>query len=251
VKTFVVNLPEALQRREAIERQLRSLGLDYEMVDAVRGRSLTTDERSRHYNDQKFHRLVGRSIGAGELGCSLSHLEVYRRITSRGIAHALVLEDDAWLSPNVPALLEAIEGNCSPEARDLLLLSWANPIASKGYRRLWSGYVLARALGGIGSHGYVISRAAAAELQKRLYPVCHTADCWAWLNRHGYVNLLAVTPPPISLDLAYGSDVADEVLTDLGDGGSERGRTAVQKIGRVWWRLFDEIRAFKDRADLH
>lgn len=247
MKTFVISLPDAHARRQSIRRQFDALEHDYEIVDAVRGRALTSEERGRLCDEQRFRRLVGRSITPGELGCALSHLDVYRRVIADRHEFALVLEDDAWLSPNVPELLRALERFLRPDRPELVLLSWADSVASRSALRLWSGYMLVPALSGIGSHAYVVTRSAAENLLERLFPVRNTADCWRWASRHGYVRLLAVTPPPACLDLAHGSDIAPDVIQELGQMRPGIASSTARKFRRAWWRLADELEAAKDR----
>ena len=68
------------------------------------GRSVQSNEVEQHY---------GRNVTKGEIGCTLSHLAVYRQIVEEQNVtendYALVCEDDALfnanLSPNTTALL--------------------------------------------------------------------------------------------------------------------------------------------------
>lgn len=105
---FIINLKEDYERRKAIEAQLDHLGLAYEIFSAVRGRDLSPEERASSLDETGHLRNEGRLPTPGELGCALSHIGIYRLIQERGISHALVLEDDAWLNPNLPQLLAAV-----------------------------------------------------------------------------------------------------------------------------------------------
>lgn len=98
IPIFVISLARAPERRKSIEEHLQSLGLEYEIVDAVDGRSL-------HIDEQRKLLAPGVSFAPGVVGCYVSHLAVYQSIIDRGIRMALVLEDDARLNPKiVPAL---------------------------------------------------------------------------------------------------------------------------------------------------
>jgi len=237
VKIFVISLAGAVVRRESIERQLRLLQLDYEIVPGVLGRGLSPQEREEHCDDVRFRRLYGGSITAGHLGCSLSHIAVYRRMVEGSINHALVLEDDAWLNPNLPQLLQAIGCAFSPDDEDVILLSWAIATSRKFCKRVWSSYDVVGVRNALCTHGYVLSRAAAERLLAVLYPVRHNADCWTWLRRHGHVRVLAVAPTCITLDLSMESMIAAEV-TKMNNDRSRRQRPW-QKVYRGFWEAVD------------
>jgi glycosyl transferase, family 25 len=99
VPIFVVNLASAPLRREHICAHLDSLGLAYEVVDAVDGRLLSEEERRQFAPD-------AATMSPGAIGCFLSHLEVYRRILASGRPMGLLLEDDARLNPAFAPLLK-------------------------------------------------------------------------------------------------------------------------------------------------
>jgi glycosyl transferase family 25 len=243
---FVINLPEATARREAIERQLRGLGLEYEIFPAVRGKSLIPEEKARHYDERKFIRNWGRPIGAGELGCSLSHIGVYRLIRERNIPHALVLEDDAWLSPNLPDILKATEQKIGSEENKLFLLTWTTNISTRATQKFCGAYRTAKVLSAQCTHGYVLTNAAARSMEKALYPVRQLADPWGWISLHRIVNLLAVYPPCITADLSHESQIAPELTMR----SSKRPaiRRLAHKAYRAWWLAVDHAQALIHRV---
>lgn len=244
---IVVNLPEDVERRQAIERQLRSLELAFELLPAINGRLLSSAEKHSQYDERQFVRSEGRPALPGELGCALSHIAAYRLIVERQIPLALILEDDAWLNPNVPQLLEAIEGRYRPEDRNVFLLTWVAAASKKKKGEfLWSTYYVTDAKSAWCTHGYVVSRAAAEALIEALCPVRHLADCWNWLRRHRVVNVLAVVPTCITLDLSFGT------LTSKGLAETKVKRALagylMHKFRRAYWRLVDHASAAIRRA---
>ncbi len=212
--TFVINLPDDFARREAVANQLRKLGLSYELFPAIRGESLSSEERKQHYDERWFIRNEGRPALAGELGCALSHIAIYRRMREQSITHALILEDDAWLNPNLPQLLQVIAQRYAPEERNVFLLTWVAELSMRNVDTLWSSYHLGKVKSAVCTHGYVISHAAAEALVEALDPVRHVADCWSWLRRHRIVNIYAVFPTCITADLSYESGTTIELRAD-------------------------------------
>jgi len=238
MRIFVINLPDNINRRLAIEKQLQSLKLEYEIFPAVFGKGLTQEERERDYDVKKCFHIFGREISHGELGCALSHIYCYKKIIKDGTPYALILEDDAWLNPNIPQLLEAIESKFSADKADIFLLSWAIAVKST-YQPLWAGYGIQPVTSAQCTHGYVVSLMAAKALLNVLYPVHGTADQWNWLLRHKIVNIQAVVPPVITSDLSHVSNIAPEIQKMIGS-WSLKYRFS-RKLSRIWWLAWDEM----------
>ncbi|OIV47205.1 hypothetical protein BK025_05995 [Sodalis sp. TME1] len=102
MKIFIINLARSVERRESIEKQLNKLHLPYEFIEAIDGHALTLEEIRQHT------RPLNYAFKLGEIGCSLSHLKVYREICERGIPKALILEDDAQLTDDLPLVLNEL-----------------------------------------------------------------------------------------------------------------------------------------------
>jgi len=104
---FVISLPSAIDRRKAIEKQLTSMGVKYEIVPGIFG----NDERViKRYDDKLSIAERGKSLTIGERGCALAHISVYERIIRERIPLALIMEDDMVLPADFMTLVE-IEAN--------------------------------------------------------------------------------------------------------------------------------------------
>jgi glycosyl transferase family 25 len=241
LQIFVINLPEDIDRRRAIEGQLRNLALSYEVLPAVKGNLLSFEDKRRNYDESWFIRNEGRPALPGELGCALSHIATYRLIVERKIPHALILEDDAWLNPNLPQLLQAIEEKIAPGKKNVFLLTWFSAINSRKHISLWSSYRAAGVKSALCAHGYVVSNAAATALVKVLFPVRHLADCWNWLQRHRVVRVLAIFPTCITADLSYRT----RTWGGLAEAVAKPSGFALlrHKLHRAFWRLVDHASA--------
>jgi hypothetical protein len=102
IPIFVISLARAPDRREAISEHLRSLGLEFEIVEAVDGAQLS---------DSDCISLLAKNVTyiRGVIGCYLSHIRLYERIIQDNIDIALILEDDARLNPDIiPAIRNGI-----------------------------------------------------------------------------------------------------------------------------------------------
>ncbi len=108
MQVHVINLKEAIERRKSITSQLEKLGLRYEIFDAVRGSSLSEKELNDKVDMQEVAKYPNW-LTPNMLGCSLSHLGVYRRIAESGRDWHLILEDDVELDPAIVPFMEAFE----------------------------------------------------------------------------------------------------------------------------------------------
>ncbi|AOF84561.1 glycosyltransferase 25 family protein [Hydrogenophaga sp. RAC07] len=116
IPIFVISLERAPERRHAITSHLDSLGLEYEVVNAVDGKKLSEEEIAEVVCE-------GLSYDCGVVGCYLSHIMVYKIIVEKNIATALILEDDAILNP---AMVEMLRGGLSYVEFDYCLLDCDN-----------------------------------------------------------------------------------------------------------------------------
>jgi glycosyl transferase, family 25 len=95
---YVISLTDS-PRRESISKSLSAEGVTFMFEDAVDARLMTPVEVANRSDDQSIRRRYGRSMTAAEVGCSLSHRSVWRRIADSNCG-AVVLEDDALLDPS-------------------------------------------------------------------------------------------------------------------------------------------------------
>lgn len=114
-EVFMINLVRRPDRRERMLRTLYEQELSCKVVDAVDGKALnTTDIEAMGikmlpgYKDP-YH---GRPLTKGELGCFLSHYNIWKEIVDRGLQTSLVLEDDlrfeVFFKRRLQALLQGV-----------------------------------------------------------------------------------------------------------------------------------------------
>jgi len=98
VQIFVINLPNAIERRKLQIGQLEKLGLEYKILDATSVKDINEDTYKKHYFDWQ------RPLRKTEVACYYSHKSAWIRII-KSRKPALILEDDAILSRFLPKLL--------------------------------------------------------------------------------------------------------------------------------------------------
>lgn len=119
MKAYVINLDKSPDRYALMSERLRNLGLSFERVPGVDGRTMkstpipvTAPSANYPYDLKK-----------GEIGCYLGHRRCWERIASEKDDWGLVLEDDVVFLPQAKRYLENL--SWIPEEAQLVSLSYA------------------------------------------------------------------------------------------------------------------------------
>jgi glycosyl transferase family 25 len=107
-RIYVLNLPDATDRLEYIDRQLRNLKLPYKTVSGIKGTQLSPSEITRAYDRKANASCFRRPLSIGEIGCYLSHRQAWQNIITEELPWALILEDDIEIAETLPDLLAAL-----------------------------------------------------------------------------------------------------------------------------------------------
>lgn len=181
ISIFVVSLARATDRRAAMARHLQDMGLSFEITDAVDGRALSKTEL-----DKLMNCAEGVSLSPGDVGCYLSHINIYRQMVDRNIPLALVLEDDASLSPSFAPLLR--DGLKNVDFDICFVDSWFVGIEGRIYYDpndrldLGAGFSACRfAPPPHGTHAYLITNAAARTRLSLALPIVESIDWYRTL----------------------------------------------------------------------
>jgi len=100
---YVINLPRDHERRDRMEKLLNHLQIEFTIIDAAVGASLSPEEL-QFFQDRTAMQLV-----PAEFGCMVSHINCWRRFLHSDADFALVCEDDIHISPHLKTTLEALE----------------------------------------------------------------------------------------------------------------------------------------------
>ena len=200
-----------VSKKVAMEAQLASHSeLDWQFWEAVEGRRLTPTQQAEMIL-QEFRERYGRSSTLPAAGCSLSHIGIYRDMVANDISHALILEDDARLQPDLH--LDKINGLIETDRPVAVLLTsdfwYTNTPVSKidGKHSIFPVYE------GYMTSGYMINKAGAQLLLEHIYPVQYTADAWKIFITFG-LNLYGVVPHIISYPEDFGEIGRSQISED-------------------------------------
>nr|WP_191856197.1 glycosyltransferase family 25 protein [Agrobacterium tumefaciens] len=193
MKTYVISLSGSA-RRDECRRLLDGIGMEFEFFDAYNGRERAIeDDFFSRYDEIANATKFKRPLSPEEIGCYLSHIDVWEKVAISGAA-ALVLEDDFAIEHDAKSFLDSIPSY-------LIKNSIIKVCSAK--RQRWSGspvYVFngrrIRQYRTVGPHttGYVIDPAAAAKLLKKRDRFSRPVDIdLKYLWEHG-VTIYGVTP---------------------------------------------------------
>lgn len=197
MKTYIINLKEAVERKEYMNQQLALLppSLSVEFVEAVDGRVMSVSEQNEKFDSDKFRKRYTKKVRPGEIGCTLSHQKCYRKLIESEERYALILEDDVVVRQNWGTLVPEIENLLDTDEPCILLLSgWYWYL---GTRELKEHYRLARVYDAFLTHSYVINRVAASLLIEQ-HPFI-IADDWFYVRKKG-IRLYAMLPHLLDQD---------------------------------------------------
>jgi len=224
---YVVSLRSAVERRARCVEILGRLGISFEFFDAVEGAALSEAEIGAVYDAGRNAREYKRPLSRGEIGCFLSHYELWKRIAAGTDGGAVILEDDFEAGEGLAQLLREI---CAAPLENCMVKLFAQRLAggpqvavlSSGYRLVMPDRVPGQTL------GYTVDRAAAAALAALAVPFGRPVDMeikhWWQFD----VPVLVVQPTALRVNLAKtGSGIeAERKKTRPGGGLSWITRTA-------------------------
>ena len=174
IPVFVLSLPDCVDRRESIRKSLDDLQIPFEFVDAVDGRH-GLDPTYEPDIDREGVARKGLTLSDAEFACALSHMQAYRRIIRNNIDWALVLEDDAFPTPDLKTFI----GGRHYDDADLTQLNVSSSRVSRLGRKhlfdFYSSYLRTR-FKSRSTAGYVISNRAARHILENGLPITQQAD---------------------------------------------------------------------------
>jgi GR25 family glycosyltransferase involved in LPS biosynthesis len=87
-----------------MEQQLNKLSMEFEIINAVEGKTFDFGDL---YDEKSWQEHNGKPGTPGEKGCELSHRMALQRMLDEGLDYALILEDDIELDPHFKEILES------------------------------------------------------------------------------------------------------------------------------------------------
>jgi glycosyl transferase, family 25 len=236
---IVISLKKSEDRRKVIGARLDALGLQYSFFEGINGHALDRD-RVSHYDGTRRLLFFGKHLTPGEIGCLSSHRAVYQKIVDENIPCALVLEDDAQLSDDLPAVLESLMD--MQKSWDAIRFLARDKVykSSRFIRALNGPYELTRPFGTPGgAYGTLVSQKAAQALVRAMeknYIPNDTTLGQVW--RTG-LDVYAVRPSPITPDMVVESTIGDKRFEETVD--LQGWMKPAFKLTRPLYKIYDAL----------
>lgn len=170
---IVISLRQSVERRNALRKEFEKINKKPIFFDAVDGRSKTEDEL----------RLLTHAplvMKKGEVGCALSHLQVYKRMIEEDLPLLWVFEDDVIIKKTFAAILPYLERFAHEymKGRPAVLLPWTMQRVTHKVADLSTEISVYHSIYGIYAHAYLITKEAAANILKIQTPLRWQIDAW-------------------------------------------------------------------------
>lgn len=227
IKIFVISLQRSLDRRKQVEKEMQKISLPWSFLDAVDGSALAS--KPTEYKSAKVKRLQGYELTPNEIGCYLSHKEVWKRCVDEN-APTLVLEDDFVLAPNFENVLSTILE--ADDCWDLLRLQGLYEVP---YKTLFekSGVAFVRNEGdAVGATAYLLKPEVAKKLIQYSSDIYEPVDHFLEHHQKHGLEFLAIRPYPIDITRAK-STIADRSERSPVKGLRKRLRSVARVLDRL------------------
>lgn len=234
ISTYVVNMEKDVSKKERmIEMLLNFPLLDVVFVKAVEGKKLSNEELKKCADIDEFKKRYSYQATLPALGCSLSHLEIYKKLCE-STQPSLILEDDATLVKNFTEKIKPIYNWLSEQNTPVVVL--LSPCFSYNRYKVpmftTGNSIVVNVKHGQMTSGYLINPAAARLLACKLQPVRYLADDWDVMKGWG-LNLMGVVPNLTDCPTELGEIGLSQVNSDM--------------VADNWFQKLNSILSFRIR----
>lgn len=207
---FIINLKKDTEKKEHMQKLCKKYSLECQFIDAVYGKDLSEKEKDEVYDKNRALKERGRELTPGEIGCALSHMNVYKKMKEENIEKALILEDDITFNESLIDVLNS--ANDFPKDWECMLLNyyWMVPYEKLYCFSFWEKKKIGKHFKSMrfialmhSTAGYMISYSGALKLMTTLEkgivkPIDH------YTGDQKYINLYGIFPKVIEIDPVFG-----------------------------------------------
>lgn len=209
LKVYLINLKRSAERRKFMENELNSQNMDFEIFDAYDGNTLSSEFINANGIIEEIEK---KKMPAGAIGCSFSHVFLYKLITEREDEVILILEDDMRFEKDFARIAKIAASHIKdgeiifpyfiPKPNCKITTDQEIKIEKKysimpfvNYHRI------------LGAGAYMLTKNTALKLYNGLYPICTFADDWNFIYEKGMVNKYKTIYPLISRAANFRSQI--------------------------------------------
>lgn len=224
IKPYMINLPQFPQKYQRSLRNLAQLNITPQRVDAVYGKDLDDDYiKSITYPSVHYTMNRGRSLDSdianhGAIGCSLSHIKLWKQMIEKKEEMYLIIEDDVAVTAKVTTetINSFLQEVCQHDPNwDVILLGWMKPlpglISKDGDVRVAPNIYRINDVT-FGTHAYLINRKGAERLLKSAFPIIDQVDSYlSYMACRGDIHAYRPSRPFIDQYNPEGSSIQDSI----------------------------------------
>ena len=226
IKPYMINLPQFPQKYQQSLRNLAHLDVVPQRIDAVYGKDLDDEYiKSITYPSVQYTMNRGRSLDSdiashGAIGCSLSHIKLWKQMIEKKEEMYLITEDDVDVTATVTTetINSFLEEVCQHDPNwDVILLGWMKPLPGlkDGDVHVTSNIYRINDVT-FGTHAYLISRKGAERLLKYAFPIIDQVDSYiSYMACRGDIAAYRPSRPFIDQYNPEGSSIQGNYLSSI------------------------------------
>ena len=108
IPVYIINLDRSPDRLAYIRRQFSKIQLPFFRISATDGAKLSPNKLLKFRHESKLSLTHYSLLSDGEIGCSLSQKEAWKRISEEECRAAVVLEDDVKISDDFVSVIHTL-----------------------------------------------------------------------------------------------------------------------------------------------
>lgn len=133
---FCINLERSKERLKKIKEKARNENININFYKAVDGNKLKNTDIKKLCTDN-YYKEIMRNSKYGNIGCYLSHLNLWKKINNENIDYALIIEDDIVFCKNFKnELLKSLK--TIPNNWDIIFLGLTRPCGKQINNNIYS-----------------------------------------------------------------------------------------------------------------
>ena len=214
-KTYVINLDYDKQRFNIIKEQCLKNNLNITRFNAINGKLINLNDieiKKRFGNEPLKNEIIkNKFLQRNQIGCALSHINLWKKIVEENNNIILVLEDDA-IVPNdfQKKLLDYT--NQLPDNWDMLICG-----GNKFQGKIYSTNLIKpikNKYGNYGTFGYIIKKDTAKKLLKNCEFMTKSIDYHLNLNFYEQNNVFFCNPQLIKHNYEFFSNIMKKTRSE-------------------------------------
>lgn len=191
---YIINLKKFPEKYQRCNDHLKLLGIESQKFEAIVGKDLDQSYIKNICDPQVLYTLehgrkLDREISTiGMIGCSLSHITLWKKLISDNISYMYIFEDDAVPTQALLSQNESIEKliQTLPDDWDIFYLGAKNMDSNE---KAISDKIVKMNVIYFGTHAYVINQKGAKKLLEKCFPIsCQLDSYMSYMNKYYGLN---------------------------------------------------------------